>query len=215
MAAERKSVRRVNGDYFLALSSAKRSPYQARQRGASLVEYAFVFIAFISMIFGISGFGHMLFIYHHVNNAAKEATRYASVRGSTCGNDANGGSCQTSNSASGISGPTTAADVQAFVNTISPPSIDRSRLVVPTSDGTYFCGVSDGPACSPAIATAPTSCKTAGAGTANQPFCTVKVTVAYSYQFIFPLLPVSSTTTAPCTTPGFCLASTSEMVIVH
>jgi len=199
------------GDSSPVRACVSRLRWQRRQLGASLVEYAFIVIIFMSVLLGISGFGHMLFVYHHINNAAKEATRYASVRGSTCGNDANGGSCQASNSASGVAGPTTAADIQAFVTNITPPSIDGSKIVVPTTS-TYFCGVS-GSACSPAVASAPASCNTAG--TANQPGCTVEVTVAYSYNFFFPLLPVVTTTTAPCTQPGFCLSSTSEMIIVH
>src|ERR1700722_13067529 len=105
-------------DFGLHIRSAVyRRP---RERGASLVEYAFVVILFFSLIFGISGFGHALFVYHHLNNAAKEATRYAAVRGLTCSND---GSCLTTNSASGITGPTTVADVRAYVQSITPPSI--------------------------------------------------------------------------------------------
>jgi len=42
------------------------------QRGAALVEYAFVLILFLSLLFGISGFGHALYVYHAINNAAKE-----------------------------------------------------------------------------------------------------------------------------------------------
>jgi Flp pilus assembly protein TadG len=217
------SVHQTNIGRFSHLVRATQIPRRRRQQGASLVEYAFIVIAFMSVIFGISAFGHMLFVYHHLNNAAKEATRYASVRGSTCGNDANGGSCAASNSATGTSGPTTAADIQAYVLSITPPGIDTSQLVVPTgtySCGTalvpatcsYFCGVS-GTACSPPITGAPASCNTAN--TANGDGCTVAVTVAYSYNFIFPLLPSVTTTTAPCTKPGYCLSSTSEMVIVH
>jgi Flp pilus assembly protein TadG len=206
-----ESVRQTKRSHSSVWPTIPRLARRMTQQGASLVEYAFVILIFMSMLFGVSGFGHMLFVYHHINNAAKEATRYASVRGSTCNTDANGGSCQASNSASGISGPTTAADIRAFVTSITPSSIDTSKLVVPTT-GTYFCGVS-GSACSPAITTAPASCNTNA--TANDAHCTVKVTVAYAYRFIFPLLPSPTTTTAPCTQPGFCLSSTSQMVIVH
>ena len=151
------------------------------QRGASLVEYAFVLILFLSLLFGISGFGHALFVYHHLNSAAKEATRYAAVRGSTCSDDS---SCLASNSASGVAGPTTVADVKAFVVSMT------------------LCGVA-GTICSPAITTAPTACNTAA--TANKPGCTVKVTVNYSYDFMFPLIR---------TTP-ISMSSTSDMVIAH
>jgi len=165
------------------------------QRGASLVEYAFVLILFLSLLFGISGFGHALFVYHHLNNAAKEATRYAAVRGLTCSDDS---SCLASNSASGVAGPTTVDDVKAFVVSITPSSIDSTYI---TANMTV-CGVT-GTICSPAITTAPTACNTAA--TANKPGCTVKVTVNYSYDFMFPLIR---------TTP-ISMSSTSDMVIAH
>jgi len=174
-----------------------------RERGASLVEYAFVVILFFSLIFGISGFGHAIFVYHHLNNAAKEATRYAAVRGLNCSND---NSCTATSSASGITGPTTVADVKAYVQSITPASIDSSQLtIVP-------CGVT-GTVCSPTIAGASDDCNTAA--TANKPGCTAQVQVAYAYNFIFPLIPGSTSITAPCTNPGWCLTSTSDMIIVH
>jgi Flp pilus assembly protein TadG len=173
------------------------------QRGASLVEYAFVVILFFTMIFGISGFGHALFVYHHLNNAAKEATRYAAVRGLTCSNDS---SCVATNSASGITGPTTVADVRAFVQSITPPSIDSTKLTITP------CGVQL-TVCAPGITNDPGECSTAA--TANDAGCTAQVRVAYAYNFIFPLIPSVTTTTAPCTNPGFCMSSTSDMVIVH
>jgi Flp pilus assembly protein TadG len=179
-----------------------------RQAGASLVEYAFIFIVFMSVLLGICAFGHMLYVYHYVNHAAKEATRYATVRGSTCSDDL---SCTSTNSASGTAGPTTASDIQTYVSNMVLAGIDTSKLVVPTTSA-YFCGVV-GSVCNPAVPSAKAECNTSA--TANKPGCTVKVTVAYSYNFIFPLLPGSTTTTAPCTSSGYCLSSTSQMVIVH
>jgi len=180
---------------------------RAGQRGASLVEYAFVFIIFTTITFGIFGFSHMLYVYHYVNHAAKEATRYASVRGAKCSDDS---SCVTTNSASGISGPTTDADVQTYVQNMVLAGVDSSKLAVPTTS-TYLCGVLNTAKCSPVVDSA--MCNSAAA--INAPGCTVRVTVAYAYNFIFPLLPGSTSTTAPCTSAGYCLKSTSEMAIVH
>ena len=165
------------------------------QRGATLVEYAFILIMFLSLLFGISGFGHAIYVYHHLNNAAKEATRYAAVRGATCSDDS---SCIASNSASGIVGPTTVADVKAYVASITPQSIDSTYI----SANMTVCGVAN-TICSPAISTAPAVCNVAA--TANQPGCPVQVTVNYSYNFIFPLL-----RTSPIS-----MSSTSDMVIAH
>jgi Flp pilus assembly protein TadG len=205
-----RSRDKIKGRRTTSLQSA-RSNLRNRHAGASLVEYAFILIIFMTVLLGISGFGHMLYVYHYVNHAAKEATRYASVRGSTCAADADGGSCQVSNSASGTAGPTTASDIQTYVSSMVFAGVDSSKLVVPTGS-TYFCGV-NGSVCNPVIPTAKAECNTAA--TANKPGCTVKVTVAYAYNFIFPLLPGSTTTTAPCSSAGFCLSSSSQMVIVH
>jgi Flp pilus assembly protein TadG len=171
---------------------AHNAPFCRRrgERGAALVEYAFVLILFLSLLFGISGFGHALFVYHHLNNAAKEATRYAAVRGSNCSNDS---SCLASNSASGVTGPTTIADVQQYVKNITPQSIDSAQLTI------TVCGVSDAAVACPA--SGPAVC----AATVNSPGCTVSVQVQYAYNFIFPLIQ---------TTP-INMSSTSEMIIVH
>lgn len=193
---------------------ARKIAFRRRERGASLVEYAFVVILFFSLIFGISGFGHALFVYHHLNNAAKEATRYAAVRGATCSND---NSCIASNSASGITGPTTIADVKQYVKNLTPPSIDSTQLVV------VVCGVSDTTTTvsnSGGICTAsPPICSSAVGGTGPEargyPGCTVQVQVAYAYNFIFPLIPAFTTAKAPCTKPGFCMSSTSDLIIAH
>src|ERR1700751_129670 len=90
---------------------AARSVRLKDERGATLVEFAFVLIIFMTILFGIVGFGHALYAYHFVSHPAREAARYAAVRGSTCGND---GRCATTNSASGTAGPTTNADLQTY-----------------------------------------------------------------------------------------------------
>ncbi|MFY9532084.1 MAG: TadE family protein [Candidatus Acidiferrales bacterium] len=54
------------------------------ERGAELVEFALVFMAVLMFLFGIMGFGHALYVYHFVSNAAREGTRYAIVNGSAC-----------------------------------------------------------------------------------------------------------------------------------
>jgi Flp pilus assembly protein TadG len=193
---------------FFLIVRKSLSP-RRRQTGAALVEYAFIFIVFMSVIFGISGFSHAVFVYHHINTAAKEGARYATVRGYNCNRDEAVASCQSTNSASGISGPTTLADVTAYVQGITPPSIDTSKMVVTA------CGVSGEVACtesSPAVCSAAVGTQPA---TSNYDGCTVKVTVSYPYNFMFPLIPTQTTVSAPCTSAGFCMSSTAEMVIVH
>jgi Flp pilus assembly protein TadG len=180
-----------------------------RQTGAALVEYAFILILFMSVLFGISGFGHALFVYHHVNNAAKEGARYATVRGYNCDKDEAVHSCQASNSASGAAGPTDLAGVTAYIQAITPPSIDTSKMVITA------CGVSGQVACPESTPTVCSATVGTQPATANYDGCTVKVTVSYPYNFIFPLIQTTGTITAPCTSAGYCMSSTAEMIIVH
>lgn len=56
----------------------------SRERGSELVEFAFVVTILFAFIFGIIDFGHAAYTYHFVADVAREATRYASVRGSAC-----------------------------------------------------------------------------------------------------------------------------------
>jgi hypothetical protein len=178
------------------------------ERGASLVEYAFVVILFLSLLFGISGFGHALFVYHHVNNAAKEATRYAAVRGYNCNLTPIGDpSCTTTNSASGTAGPTTAADVTAYVASITPQSIDSSKFTVTVCgvQGSVACGASGPAVCTTDLKDGSSPPVVVQVAASNYPGCTVSVQVQYAYNFVFPLI---------ATTP-INMSSTSQMIIVH
>jgi Flp pilus assembly protein TadG len=210
LSREKKCISRILGPHFLP-NCLYRHSRPSQERGASLVEYAFILFIFLTLIFGIGGFGHALFVYHFLDHAAKEATRYAAVRGSSCGND---GSCASLNSASGTAGPATLSDVQQYVTSITPQSIDSTKITVTA------CGL--GGASTACADSTPTVCTTAiGSGataipaTPNYPGCTVEVQVSYAYNFIFPFLPSVSTTTAPCTSTGICMTSTSEMIIAH
>jgi Flp pilus assembly protein TadG len=191
---------------FLATFVIARSRRYDRERGAALVEYAFGILIFSALTFGINGFGHALYAYHFANNSAKEASRWAAVNGHTCSAD---NSCN--GTAPMNNGPVSSTDVDNFVKNHASQGINTTKIA------TTACGLSDTPACPDST---PSVCTTAVPGIAGSPFpnypsCTVRVTVGYAYQFIFPLLPTNTTITAPCTTAGFCLSSASELVIAH
>ena len=101
------------------LSSCESRRRRARQRGAALVEYAFTFIFSMTLFLGIMEFGHALYAYHFVNNAAKEATRWAAVNGANCNYDS---SCN--GTAPMNNGPAKSADVNTFVQNHIPPGIE-------------------------------------------------------------------------------------------
>ena len=141
------------------------------QHGAALLEYAFVVILFLTLMFGIGGFGHALYAYHFVSNAAREGSRWAAVRGHNCTDD---GSCTA---------PATATDIQNYVKTIIPQGVDSTKVTItPTW---------------PVRADSPTLCSAAVGGVgpfSNYPGCTVEVKVQYTFNMIFPLV-----TTGPLT----------------
>jgi Flp pilus assembly protein TadG len=90
------------------------------EHGAELVEFALVFVALLMFLFGIMGFGHALYAYHFVSNAAREGTRYAMVRGSLC-------------KPSGPACPAGQGDISDYIANNAPPGIDRSALKVSTT----------------------------------------------------------------------------------
>jgi Flp pilus assembly protein TadG len=191
---------------FLAQCTRLRQLRRKGEQGVGLVEYAFILIIFLTLILGISGFGQMLYVYHAVNNAAKEGTRWAAVNGATCGDDS---SCNGTNGMN--SGPASLAQIQTHVTAQLPASLDQSIVAV-TANWSAPSAPPGTPAMSPPI------CTTAVGGTPATPNaqgCTVSVQVSYPYNFYFPFIPTTTATTAPCTSAGFCLSSTSEMVIVH
>jgi len=195
---------------LVSIRAPKRSRRLKGEAGASLVEYALVFIVSMTILFGIIGFGHMLYAYHFVDHAAKEAARWAAVNGLSC----NGDAAYSSNSKGSCTAPVTCAagvctactsgcasalpaDITNYVKMITPTGLDPSKITVVPSwpgDGTTYC---------------------AAAGTKNGASCPVQVRVGYAFHFIVPLLPGVSTTTAPCTNAGLCLSSTSAMVVAH
>jgi len=61
-----------------------RSGRIRNEEGQNLVEFALTFMILSSILFGIIWFGWALYVYNFVSEAAREATRYASVRGTAC-----------------------------------------------------------------------------------------------------------------------------------
>ena len=140
-----------------------------RQRGATMVEFAFVLILLMTLLLGVVGFAHALYAYHFVNNAAKTASRWAAVNGSTCNDDS---SC---NGAGGMNnGPASQSDIQNYVLALVPQGIDSTQVNVTAVGAT--------------VSNAPAVCAT----TWNAPGCTIQVTVTYNFSFIFPLVPTAA-----------------------
>jgi Flp pilus assembly protein TadG len=132
--------------------------------GSTLVEFAFVFMILVTMVLGITEFSRALYAYHFVSGAARSATRWAAVNGSTCMDD------------SSCAAPADPSGVQDYVKELATAaSIDTS--------GTGCGG-------SPCLNTAATW----NPGGCESPGCTVQVKVSYVFNFLVPFIHSSAIT---------------------
>ena len=165
--------------------------------GSALVEYAIVFLLFMTMIMGTIDFGRALYTYHYLSNVTRDAARWAAVNGADCGpppigdNSCNGQGYMNN-------GPVKQSDVQTFITNHTPPGIDTGKL---TTTVTW-----------PVSTDSPATCAT----TQNAPGCTVEVQLSYAFSFISPLVSrVIPATACGKNTANLCLNSVSEMIIAH
>lgn len=96
------------------------SPTHARrERGSALVEFAAVFTVLFMFLFAIMDLSRALYSYHFVADAAREGTRYAMVRGSTCKSWTT--AC-----------PAASSDVQTYLKNV-PAGINPKSVTVTTT----------------------------------------------------------------------------------
>jgi Flp pilus assembly protein TadG len=129
--------------------------------GANVVEMAVASSILFAMLFGIIQLSLALYTYNYVSDAAREGTRYAIVRGSSC-------SALTNCSA-------TAAQIQTYVQNLGYPGV---RAANTTASTTWF---------SPSASTPVTW--TACGTPCNAPGNAVQVTVTYSFGLSIPFVP--------------------------
>ncbi len=164
------------------------------QRGSTLLEFGLAIIVMLMFLFGIIDFGRALYTYHFVSNAAREATRYASVRGSACKLPS---AC-----------PAQASDISSYVVSITPSGINPANVLVDTNPGDIWPGAGPGSANAPGNIG---GCNTSN-GYNNNPGCMVFVKVSYPFNFILPFLP-TTTCGVGQNTGNICMTNSSEMVI--
>ena len=139
--------------------------------GNSVLEFSLALSVLLLCAFGIIECSMALYADHFVTNAAKEATRYAMVRGSSW----SGGACASYGS---FSCSASSDDVASFVDSLVPPGIDATKLTVTTTwPGTDPSG---------------NACDTASGD--NSPTCVVAVKVSYSFNFLLPFVPMNAFT---------------------
>jgi Flp pilus assembly protein TadG len=132
------------------------------REGSALVETAITFPAVILLLLGSLDFSYAFYTYQDVADAARQASRWAAVRGSTsCTNVPNLNDCNA-----------TRAEIQSYVQNLNYPGVVGSNLVV--SINWLSASVST-----------PTSW-TACASVCNSPGNEVQVNVTYSFPIAVP-----------------------------
>jgi len=177
-----------------------------KERGASIVEMglALVFIV-LPLMFGIMDFSRALYAYHFVSHTAREATRWASVRGSQCLTPMTQCNAQASDvqyyvegGGDGLGG-IIPAGIYWVAGPASTQGCTRHAAIGCLSVAAVWNGVS------PAN-NGTADCTAGGSLPANSPGCIVQVTVTYRFGFIFPMLGSE-------TNNGIIMSSVSKMTI--
>jgi Flp pilus assembly protein TadG len=134
--------------------------------GSNIVEFSLCCSIWFICALGVIYASVLVYADHFVTNAAKEAARYAIVRGSSW----NGASCSTTTSANCTA---TADNVRTYIQSVLPPGLATNYLQV---SATW-------PGKTPSGAT----CDTLNGS--NSPNCAVSVQVTYSFAFPMPFIP--------------------------
>lgn len=163
--------------------------------GSTLIETSIVLVVLLTIIFGIMEFGRFMYVYHFTSEVAREATRYAIVRGATWST-----ACASPQS---LECYASAANVAAYVQTLTPTSITSATWssTCGTANVPVVCTTWPGTGLTGAAATC--SGVNTTTGFADNPGCLVQVQVSLPFQFYLPFMPNATYT----------LQSTSEMVI--
>jgi Flp pilus assembly protein TadG len=130
--------------------------------GSTLIETALSLVLLLSVVTGIMEIGWLLYTYHFISDAAREGTRYAIVRGSSC---AVAGSLCTDASQ---------ANIQSYIGSLGFLGINSANMTVTATWPTT------GAACTPS------------ASPCNNPGNLVKVTVAYKFPLSIPFVKAST-----------------------
>jgi Flp pilus assembly protein TadG len=169
------------------LSSPKRDIRRGSgilsEDGAELVETALTFSILMMLLIGLIQVTLAVYAFHYVSFAARDATRWAIVRGSNCTGLADCGASNT--------------EIKAHVQNLGYPGIDSANIDTTTTwyTQTWDTGVTPNTAVLTLCGTAPAGC--------NYPFNQVKVVVTYTLSLNIPFVPSA---TVPIT-------STSAMMI--
>ena len=180
------------------------------ERGTGLPEYAIILVVLMTFVFGIMDFSRFLYTYHFVDDAARSATRYAAVRGSTFA------STQCNPPTTTYACWASATNITSYVQGTAPTGIASPHYPTWTTATPASCPVTTTvttptvntcwPGTAPSGATgACTSTANGTTGVKDNIGCLVEVQVQYPFKFLLPFMPKSAST--------YTVSSTSEVVI--
>ena len=168
-----------------------------RDDGSTLVEMGLGMTVFMAFFFGMIQFCYGLYAYNYVGEAAREASRFAMVRGSQCAQNLNNTTwCSPYSGNTGSTGAD-ASDISTFVQELGFPGMMKNKVSVSTN---WYTGTTSAP-----HSWSTTACTVGGTTTCNAPGNAVNVTVSYPVSIGIPFLPNVAVT----------VQSTSQMVIVQ
>jgi Flp pilus assembly protein TadG len=177
----------MNERFGTRLAAMRPRVADGREEGSSLVEMALSCLILMPMLFGIVQLSIALYCYHYAADAAREATRWAIVRGANCTGDFNSTYCSPTD---GTSTGADANDIAQYVKTLGYPYSGN----VTTS--TQWCTYGGS---TPATWT---SCSTTQNNTVGNQ---VQVTVSYAFPLVIPFVKKNNLS----------LSSVSSMTIVQ
>jgi Flp pilus assembly protein TadG len=152
------------------------------EAGSTILEFSLSCMIVLVSILAILDFSRVMYIDHYLASTAREATRYAMVRGSTWSSKATA-ACAT---VTAFSCNASADDVKSFVTSITPNGVNTANLTVTTTW--------------PGLTASGASCAIAQG--ANSPNCVVTVQISYPFSFFTPFLlniPLELTSTSSVT----------------
>lgn len=159
--------------YSTLCPSANRKKSVCDDEGATLVETAISSVVLIALLFGFFQLSMALYSYHFVSEAAREASRFAMVRGSQCPININASYC--SPYAASTKGAQS-SDISNYVNSLGYPFAGKLSATT-----TWLTKAQDSNGYDIWTTCSGSNC--------NDPFDhEVQVTVSYAYPLVVPFL---------------------------
>ena len=153
--------------YGLHLRNAEITGCVNCERGSALVEFALSVTIMATLLFGTMAMSLALYSYHFIAEAAREGSRYAMVRGSSC----------TAYSGFTSACPATPAQIQTYVRSLNFPGINPNQMTVTAAFSAYPTGGT----CTPSAL-------------CNNPGNQVTVIVSYQLPVSIPFVPARTLT---------------------